>query len=144
VGKLLRGRSGSALVEFAITAPFLILLLIGVIELGRYMYFAIVTQHASEAGAQYGAQSLANAANNTQIEAAVAADAPNVSVTASPEAICLSSGQSVNCPVGTPSPGVTEYVQVKVSGTFKSLLNYPGIPNNVPITATTTMRVLAQ
>lgn len=49
--KLLRGSSGSAMVEFAIAMPFLVLLLIGVIELGRYMYFAIVAQHASEAGA---------------------------------------------------------------------------------------------
>jgi Flp pilus assembly protein TadG len=144
VRKLLAGTSGTAVVEFAIALPFLVLLLIGTIELGRYMYFAIVTQHASEAGAQYGAQSLANAANSANIEAAVAADAPNVSVSASPAAYCLQSGQSVSCPVGTPSPGVTEYVQVKVSGTFKSLLNYPGIPNSVPITATTTMRVLAQ
>jgi Flp pilus assembly protein TadG len=132
------------MVEFAIVLPFLVFMLIGTIEMGRYMYFAIVTQHASEAGAQYGAQSLANSSNSTGIRAAVVADAPNVNVTASPAALCLESGVSTPCPVGTPSPGVVEYVQVKVTGTFTSLLNYPGIPNNVPVTATTTMRVLGQ
>jgi hypothetical protein len=36
------------------------------------------------------------------------------------------------------------YVQVQVSGTFNTLLNYPGIPDPVPISGSATMRVATQ
>lgn len=142
--RFVRSQSGAAMVELAVVLPFLIFLLIGVIEVGRYMYFGIVAAHAAEAGAQYGAQSLGNASDSSGIEAAAAADAPNVSVTASPMPVCLESGQSVACPSGTPSPNMTEYIKVTVTGSFQSLLNYPGIPNPLPVTATAMMRVLGQ
>lgn len=138
------GESGTSMIEFAIILPFLVLLLIGTIEIGRFVYFGIVAAHAAEVGAVYGAQSFTNAGNSTGIQAAVTADAPNVSVSASPMPVCYQSGTKVTCPTGTPPAGTIEYIQVTVTGTFKSLLNYPGIPNNVPITASTMMRIMGQ
>jgi hypothetical protein len=35
-------------------------------------------------------------------------------------------------------------VTVKVTGSFNSLLNYPGVPTGIPVTASATMRVLVQ
>ncbi len=63
--RALRSERGTSIVEFAILAPVLIFLVIGVIEIGRYMYFGIVAAHMAESGARYGAQSLGTAADVT-------------------------------------------------------------------------------
>jgi Flp pilus assembly protein TadG len=54
--RLFRAESGTSLVEFAILAPVIIFLLIGVIEIGRFAFFSILAANAARAGAQYGAQ----------------------------------------------------------------------------------------
>jgi Flp pilus assembly protein TadG len=48
-------RSGQAMVEFAITVPVLVLLVAGVLELGRGYVFAIATSDAARDGARYAA-----------------------------------------------------------------------------------------
>src|SRR5580704_15075931 len=48
-------RSGQAMVEFAITVPILVLLVAGVLELGRGYVFAIATSDAARDGARYAA-----------------------------------------------------------------------------------------
>ena len=145
--RLLRSQSGTAMVEFAVVLPVLVFLVIGVIEVGRYMFFGIEMAHAAEAGAQYGSLSIANSQNAQAVAAAAVADAPNSGVTnvqVSPSPTCTYGGVQTPCPSGTEAPGYTYYVSVKITGTMNSLLNYPGIPSNVPISATTTMRVLNQ
>ena len=149
--KLLRSQSGAAMVEFAIALPFLVFMVIGVVEVGRYMYFGILAAHAAEAAAEYGSQTLATAADITGMKNAASADSAGLSTfLASPAPLCLqtSGNQSgstpVACPTGTPPAGTIEYIQVNVTGTFHSLLNYPGMPNSLPVSASTTMRVLSQ
>ncbi len=46
-GSLLTERRGIAAVEFALLAPLLLLLLMGVAEVGRFATFAIKVQHAA-------------------------------------------------------------------------------------------------
>ncbi len=47
--------------------PLLLLLLLGTIELGRYMYFGILVGNAARAGAAYGAQSGAQSVDASSI-----------------------------------------------------------------------------
>lgn len=47
--------TGQALVETAITLPFLVLLLLGAVELGRVAYAAVEVANSARAAAQYGA-----------------------------------------------------------------------------------------
>src|SRR5216684_744746 len=49
------GGQGQAMVEFAITLPILVLLVAGVLELGRGYVFAIATSDAARDGARYAA-----------------------------------------------------------------------------------------
>jgi len=51
---------GQAMLELALVLPVLLLLTIGLIEFGRVAYYSIEVSDAARAGAQYGAQSLAN------------------------------------------------------------------------------------
>jgi Flp pilus assembly protein TadG len=148
--KLFRSQSGAAIVEFALIAPVLISLVIGLIEIGRYMYIGIVAAHAAEAGAVYAAQSIATSQNGTAITSAVNSDSSNVTWThVTPTPYCSQNGSVVSCPTTAnttldTSNGLVYYVTVKVTGTYNSLLNYPGIPTGIPVTASATMRVLAQ
>ena len=149
--RFLRSTSGTSLVEFAIVAPVLLFLVVGLIEVGRYEYFAILTAHAARAGAQYGAQDLETAYDNADITSAVLQDGGNPanwtgaggSITINQ--LCASSGSApgiCTTPWGSSPPQNTiYYVQVQVTGTFTSLLNFPGIPNNIPISSSAMQRV---
>jgi len=133
------------MVEFALVLPVFLFLLIGLIEVGRYMRLAILASHAARAAVQYGAQSTFTAADTNGMINAATQDAENLSNWhVYPTHICMTNGAIVTCPAGQPSSTSAYYVQVEVTGTFTSLLNYPGIPTNIPITSTAVMRLASQ
>ena len=148
----LKDSRGTSSVELAVLAPVFVFLLIGVIEVSRYMYFAILASHAARAGVQYASQSTETAAdansNGPATRTATLADGQNLSAwTVHSSILCTIAGQASTCPVNTANAvpaNLVYYVQVKVSGTFHSLMNYPGIPNSFPITATAIMPVSSQ
>jgi Flp pilus assembly protein TadG len=72
-----RGRTrGQALVEFAITLPIIVLLVAGVLELGRGYTFAVATSNAARDGARYvaGKTSTSNGPGLTNMCSLVTAD----------------------------------------------------------------------
>src|SRR5579863_8380656 len=94
-----RSQRGQTILEVALLLPLLLLLAIGVIELGRYMYLGILVGNAAHAGATYGAQSLPQSVDTTGIQAAADNDYQNngqnvstLSVTSSVACGCDSSG----------------------------------------------------
>jgi Flp pilus assembly protein TadG len=149
-----RSQAGSSLVEFAIVAPVLLFLLVGLIEIGRYEYFSILAAHAARAGAQYGAQDLETAYDDSGIVSAAVQDGGNLpnwmasSGSVTVNQLCALNGAApgtCNTPWGSSPPQNTiYYVQVQVTGAFKSLLNYPGIPNQIPVSGSATLRVATQ
>lgn len=87
----LRENTGSALVELALTAPFLLILIIGSAELGRIAYAAVEVQNAARAAAAYAAQTpLTSATSNATIaQDAGANEAANISsLTTTPTLTC--------------------------------------------------------
>jgi Flp pilus assembly protein TadG len=149
--------SGQNLLELALVTPMLLLLLLGVIEMGRYAYISILVGNAARAGAAYGAQSLAQSVSTTGIKTAADNDFQNngqnvstLTVTSSVSCGCDSGGTitsagcdtSTNGSAGTCASGhwvVT--VSVTASGTFSSIFDYPGIPSSITVSRTATMRV---
>src|SRR5437016_4646783 len=73
-----RRRRGNAMLEAALAAPMLFLMLSGVVDFGRSLFFADIAAGAARAGAQYGMISSANAGNTAGMEAAARADAAGV------------------------------------------------------------------
>ena len=142
--RALRSERGASIVEFAILAPVLIFLVIGVIEIGRYMYFGIVAAHMAESGARYGAQTLGTAADSTGMQNAALADGAGLVWHVQPTKSCSQAGSVVGCPLATPGPGTIYYVKVVVTATFTPLLNYPGIPSSIPVSSTAMVRVQNQ
>lgn len=146
---LIRSERGTALVEFAIMAPVFLFLLVGLIEVSRYAYFALLAANGVRAGAAYGAQNTITADDTAGMAAAAAADAPNLpsgvnGVNFSAAHICLLSGTATPCSGTTPQSNWVYFVVVTATGHEKTLLNYPGIPQNIPISASATMRVSSQ
>ncbi len=146
-----RSDTGTAMVEFSILAPVFVFLLIGVIEVGRFAFFAILAANAARAGVQYGAQNTTTAIQTANIQNAALQDGQNLanwtsnggSITV--KDLCSVNGAAPATCVGTGVPvNTVYYVQVQVKGVFSSLLNYPGIPNNVPISGSAIMRVASQ
>lgn len=146
--KFWRADAGASLAEFAILAPVLAFLLIGLIEVGRYTFFAILAANAARAGTTYGAYNLSNASNSTGMKTAALNDGQNLSGWSVPTATiyCQQGGSAVTCPVApaTPAPGEIYYVKVVVTGQYSSLMSYPGIPHQVNVSGTSVMRVAQQ
>jgi Flp pilus assembly protein TadG len=134
---------GQGLVEFAIAAPVLILLLLIVVDFGRVFYVSITLNNAARAGTQYGIQSPANAADINGMQRAATSDISNLS------GVVATASEYCQCPNGTSqgcnaSPSCVDkrvYVEVDTAGTFNTLLNYPGVPSTIALKAKSVMRL---
>jgi Flp pilus assembly protein TadG len=128
----------------ALGSLVLVTLLLVTADFGRLFYVSIGVANAARAGAQYGAKNLATAADSNGMIAAATQDATNlsgVSVTAA-QCTCESGTSVASCPASycTYSPAGT-YVQVTVSTTFKTIVNYPLIPSSTTVTREAVMEV---
>jgi Flp pilus assembly protein TadG len=149
-----RAESGASLVEFAVFAPLFAFLLVGLIEIGRFMFFSILAANAARAGAQYGAQDLTTAFDTSGITNAALQDGQSLSNWTAPgggiavQQLCVVNGAAPQpCATsGTAGPpqNTIYYVKVQVTGVFGTLLNYPGIPTNIPISGSSMMRIITQ
>jgi Flp pilus assembly protein TadG len=138
---LWRSERGQSLMELSLLAPVLLVLVIGLVEMGRYASLAIEVGNAARAGAQYGAQSLANAANAASIRCAAenesltggtapACPSTNpLSLTVNPTNVCgCDNGGTITAMASCTSTcahHVVVSVQVQASGTFSPLFTYP-------------------
>lgn len=154
--ELHRSDDGTSLVEFAIVVPMIALLLVGLIETGRFLSYGIRLGNAAHAGAQYGSAGEQQTFDPPGIAAAACGDAtftcttatPKPGKTAAPDTMLVTSSVSCTysdgssdsaCPIKS---GVTRnmFVQVSTSGTFRPLLKYPIFPNSVPMSASATIQ----
>lgn len=145
--------SGQSMVELALLTPILLLLVIGVVEMGRYTYLSVVLGNAARAGADYGAQGLAYSVDTAGIQAAATIDfndnGETSGLSVSSTAICgCDNGGTITtagCTGGTAGTcGAGHWVvmvQVTASATFNALFKYPGIPPQLSMSNTAQMRV---
>ena len=150
---ILRSESGQSMVELALLTPLLLLMVIGIVEMGRYTYLSVVLGNAARAGAAYGAQGLAYSADTAGIQAAATLDfndnGETSGLSVSSSTICgCDSGGTVTTSACTGSTAGTcgsghwvVMVKVTATATFKALFKYPGIPAQLTITDTAQMRV---
>jgi Flp pilus assembly protein TadG len=85
--------SGQGLVEFALILPVLMLIVFGVLDLGRLFHAAITVANSAREGARYGTLN-PPPDNNPSIIAAALAEAENSGINIPPGNI------SVSCPLG--------------------------------------------
>jgi Flp pilus assembly protein TadG len=146
------------MLELAFLLPMLLLMVFGVIEMGRYAFLSIIVGNAAHAGAAYGAQSAVLSIDTPGILAAADNDFQNngqnvntLTVVSSVACGCDNAGTITAAPAcstsafasaGTCAAGhwvIT--VSVTASGTFNSIFRYPGIPTSISISRTAKLRV---
>jgi Flp pilus assembly protein TadG len=136
-----KGMKGQSTVEMGLLVPAVVLLLVVVGDFARVFYAAIEVANAARAGVQYGAQSYVTAIDYNSIKQAALNDGQNVSgLSATATDVCMCNGVKVACsPAQCSQPQL--FVQVTTTATFKTILNYPGVPSSIPLTSTAIMEV---
>ncbi len=139
--------AAGALVEVALVAPVLVLLLVGTAELGRLAYFSIEVSSAAYSGATFAARNHGNAIDTDDTLSAASQDAlnvPGLSANLSTACYC-SSGTSIACTTATsncmPPDRIAEYVTVNTSASISPIFNYLGISSVWSLHGSSTMRV---
>jgi len=119
--RLAADRSGNLVIEFALALPILTVLMLGLLDLGRYSLQKSAMLQGARAGAQYGVLAPTDA-TNINSTAQTATGLTGVTATSSVFCECVS-GAEVLCTT-TCSGGATirRYVKVNMNKTFASVL----------------------
>jgi Flp pilus assembly protein TadG len=140
---------GAAATEFALVAPMLLVMAVGLIDFGLAIRAKSEIEGAARAGLQKGFGNMWDAAAiSTAVKNAFStntADQDSLTVDASPSCYCdgtlTASGNT--CTKTTTCGGgaiVEYYLTVKVTQTHKMLLNYYVFPSQVTLTSSATAR----
>jgi len=139
-----RADAGQALVEMAVILPVAIMLLLGVVEVGRYANASIVVNHAARAGVQYAAQNRVTASETSNIIQAAKNDASGVtSLTVTPSIYCTCADGSSSTCQSTDCQGsrIIEYTKVNTQTELQSPFHYPGFSQSYAVKGQAVMRV---
>ncbi|HEY1256270.1 MAG TPA: TadE/TadG family type IV pilus assembly protein [Terracidiphilus sp.] len=140
ISDLCKANHGAALVELALVTPFLLLLFVGAIDLGRVYYIGLQVANAAHAGAEYGAYKsttgtadIQNAAANA-VPKLVMANMPVVTAGCecsdggttfvsgcSPVPVCTSNGT-------TRGGNIVHVVTVTTKAVYTTVVPWPAIP----------------
>ncbi|MDW7650964.1 MAG: TadE/TadG family type IV pilus assembly protein [Bacillota bacterium] len=100
--KWIRNQKGQALVESALVLPIILLLLLGMVELGRVSNAYLAVMHAARHGARYGAVGATNDEIISRVLSSAAhLDSTNLTVLINPES-GRQSGQDIKVTVTYP------------------------------------------
>jgi Flp pilus assembly protein TadG len=133
-----RGRScrGAAATELAIILPVLILIILGCVDFGRFVYSYIAVTNAARAGAGFGSNNIYTVGTYTTWQNQVKQAVTN-------EMGSISGYSSSNVTVtGVPNTGSTNpwRVEVTVPCTFQTVISWPGIPTSMTVQQKVVMR----
>jgi Flp pilus assembly protein TadG len=145
LGRVRRSCSGTTAIEFALIAPILMTMLIGLTDFGIAFYEKMQVQAAAQAGAEYAAR---HGFGTSAVKGAVTAATGLAAISASPDP-----SQSCGCASGTTitaaacgstcTGGATAgtYVTVNAQAKYATIFNYPGLASPLTLTAQTVMRI---
>ncbi len=141
---LIANRQGVAAVEFALVAPVLILLFVGLADFGLATAEKMRLIDSARAGAQYAASNPTDTAGTTAAvkNATSGLTGTGLSVALTQSCGC-NDGSTVTCGSGCASGSEWTYVTVAVSENYPLLINFPwpGVSNGVlTLTADATLR----
>ena len=134
IRRLLARDLGQSAMEFALLAPILLILMLGVIDFGR-VYFAYVSvTNGARNGADFASQGTGAAADIDGIRAAAVVETSDLLNTSE-------TNPDVSVATGTDSQGRL-YADVTMTYTFSSIFPWPGLPSSIDVDRTVRARVL--
>lgn len=140
-------RWGVAATELAIILPFLIFLWVIAIDWARIFYYTVTVQYAARDGAYcasnypgiYSYDTDGNGQlSSTEIQNAALGEATNITPTPT---VVVGYDTIYNGTYSSSSPTGANFVQVRVTYTFNTITNFPGVPNATVITRTERMAI---
>lgn len=144
----LRDDSAMSAVEFAIIAPVLLLMAVGVVDYGEAAFRSMQVQNAAQAGIQYAA---VHGYQVSGITAAVqSTGAPGISVSSGPTQFCGCPTTTNSVPTLTSTPCGSDcadgtvsgtYVTLTAAATYTTLISYPLIPTSFAFSSQATVRI---
>lgn len=149
LARLTRATNGVSVLEFALVAPFLTVLLMGLLDFGMAFWHQIEVGSAAGAGAEYAAihgwnqNAIANAVTSATSFAAVSASpAPSeVCGCAEPGTGIVQQGAppcTMNCPDGS---AAGTYAIVSAQAQYRTVLPYPGLADPLTLSAAAIARL---
>jgi|SRR5579862_2821831 len=148
-----RADRGAALMEFALLLPTLLLMGVGVVEVGRAIYYTIEVNNGATAGVQYGVQTWVTALDTLGMQNASRSEASLSSMTSTATYGCTcdtGSGTSCTYPVPITTSCYTisctggQIVmcdQVTTQARITPLFAFPGLPTSYQANGHAVMRV---
>ena len=130
-----KSRQGQSLLEFALILPVLVLVLVGVFDLGRALFALITINNAAREGARYGTLHSTDSAD-TNVKLASVDEAIDSGIIINPGNVtvyCPDDSSSWPCARG-------DAVRVTVNYTFTSILNMI-IPANINMSRAVEMAI---
>jgi hypothetical protein len=127
-----RPRRGIAIAELATVLTTLVFICLAACDFGRAFYNSIILDNCASNGAMYGSNAtLAAGMPYSSVSAAATADWPST----------LNPQPTVSSKTGTDSNG-TNYIDVTVSQSFSTIVNYPLIPSPLSLSRTVRMAIV--
>jgi len=141
----LTSQSGVVSVELAFVMSFLLVMAFGAFDFGRAGFEKMRVISAARAGAQYGIQNQSAAANVQSMIAAARDDAndstQSLTTTARRYCSCPGAGELICTATCGDGKYPLMYVEVSVSNDIAFWFHYPGVPDALTVSATSTLRV---
>lgn len=135
-------QDGASAVEFALLAPFLIVMLVGTYDFGIFIKEKMQLQNTAQVVAQYIAK--AQDDSNAQVIADEVYSGSNDDLDLNTEFFCeCSDGIAAECPIvcNDEDDFQRRFVTVSVSGNFEAVFPYPGIPDEINMESSVRVRV---
>jgi Flp pilus assembly protein TadG len=140
--RVFASQCGTSLPETALVLPILILLLVGLVDLGRAYYYAISVSGAAHAAAVYGVQNPTDVQGMMNAASASAPDISSLSTNVSYGCEC-SDGSSAVADCSAPpscSENYVNYVAISTSANYQTIIPYPGLPSSFTLQGNARMR----
>ena len=137
-----KSQSGGAAMEVVLLFPVLCVMLLGAIDFGRVTYDIETVSNAARAGVSHGSLNMAKSKQIDEIKQVAineARDIRDAGVAVKRFGGC-ENGNPVDCDDTCAEGAPRCYVQVTVQKTFRTLIDYPGIPDTVNIRRQAIMR----
>lgn len=140
-----KNNEGTAAIEFGLLAPVLLILLVGLVEVGFSVRESMMVNEAVEAGASYATQyGWDSAGISSAVTSATAAT--GVTATPAPQTYCgcptatgVTTTLCTSTCTGGGSPG--QYVRVDATIPHATILSYLGLPIPASLTAHAVVRI---
>lgn len=143
--KMIRKEEGAAAVEFALVSPFIIFLIVGMMDFAFYINQRMALESLARAAAEYvvkGGDIELVQQDVLQSSGLMPEDEEEEPVEVSDEIACeCGGGEIVTCGEACPNGYQRRFYSISLSKTYSSMFKYPGLPQTMVLTGNTRLQI---